>query len=175
MIDRRRFLVGCCAVPGLLLGCERQAAPALSPLAVGEPMPALELPGLDGRIRRLAPGDGPCLVNFWATWCPPCRAEMASLDRAYRVFVGRGLKVLGISVDTDAYLADEYVRQAGLAFPILLDAGAGQARRDFRVTAYPTSFLVDPAGRIAEVRLGAVDWDATPVRARLASLLDTGA
>ncbi|MBS1157728.1 MAG: Peroxiredoxin [Proteobacteria bacterium] len=164
MPGRRRFLGQLAALPLLLGGC--QPNPGRPALQVGQPLPAIALRSLDGRSMSFSPSGGPYLLNFWATWCPPCRAEMAALDRVHRALAGRGLKVLGISVDTDRYLVDEYLRRARLSFPMALDVGGAMARR-LQVTAYPTTVLVDAAGWVANLWLGEKDWDAPAIRAIL--------
>ena len=127
------------------------------------PLPAVELPVLDGEARPLAKAASPVLINFWATWCPPCRAEMASLNRLMRDYGGRGLGIQAVSVDTDAHLVREYVRQSPLAFPVLLDPG-GRVASEFGITAFPTTFLVDRAARVSDVWVGDRNWDAPDVR-----------
>lgn len=134
-------------------------------------MPALSLPGLDGA--RLVLG-GPCLINFWATWCPPCRAEMAALNRVHRDFAASGLAVLGIAVDEDLNLVREYLRSQALEFPILLDPGARLAKSEFGVEGFPTTWLVDRNGHCREIWVGERDWDASGVRAAVAALLAAG-
>lgn len=131
-------------------------------------LPALSLPVLDGARQALG---GPCLINFWATWCPPCRAEMASLNRLHRDFADRGLAVLGVAVDEDLNLVREYLRSQALAFTILLDPGGRLARSEFGVGVFPTTWLVDRTGRCRAVWVGERDWDLPTVRAAVAALL----
>jgi len=134
-------------------------------------MPAVELPALDGQPYALLPGNGPFLLNFWATWCLPCRLEMKSLDRAHDALGPRGLKVIGISVDSDIFLVREFLLRERIKFPILLDRESEMASRRFMVTAYPSTFLVDAVGRISEIWLGGRDWDLPEIRASLESVL----
>lgn len=164
--SRRAFCRGLLLAAGWLAACGRDRTPPAT--AAGRPLPALSLPGLDGGSQALA---GPCIVNFWATWCPPCRAEMASLNRLHRDFAGRGLVVLGVSVDTDLNLVREYQRSQALDFAILLDPGARLAKVEFAVAAFPTSWLVDRDGRCREVWIGERDWDAPATRAAVTALL----
>jgi len=166
---RRRFLAALATAPLLTLACGRDAEPAT--LKAGDPMPLAELPTLDGKSARLEPGAAPFLVNFWATWCLPCRQEMQSLERVHVALGARGLRVVGISIDTDEFLVHEYVLHERLTFPILLDRGPLPARRDFMVRAYPSSFLVDRAGRVAEIWVGSRDWDDPALRQRLERVL----
>jgi peroxiredoxin len=134
-------------------------------------MPAVELPMADGQPYQLLPGSSAVLLNFWATWCLPCRLEMKALDRACTALGPRGLRVIGISVDADAFLVREFMLGEGLKFPVLLDPEGAMARSRFRVQVYPTTFLIDSAGRIAEIWLGERDWDAPDIRKRLERVL----
>lgn len=168
-LSRRAFCRRAILAPLWLAACAREgddSRPALE-----RRLPALSLPGLEGARQALA---GPCLLNFWATWCRPCRAEMASLNRLHRDFAGRGLAVVGIAVDEDLNLVREYRRSQALEFAILLDPGARLARSEFAVAAFPTTWLVDRDGRCREVWVGERDWDAPGNRAAVAALLGAG-
>ena len=169
MFGRRRFLAGGGGVLLSLVGCDRKA-PA-STLKPGDTLPEATWPALDGRPFSIQSTGGPLLLNFWATWCPPCRAEMAALARLYRDFAGRGLSVLGVSVDSDVYLVQEYLLKARISLPVLLDKGGETAGRRFLVRAYPTSYLVERSGLIAEVWIGEKDWDSDDMRQRIARVL----
>lgn len=168
MTGRRAVLAGLFGLP-LLLACNRSAAPAV--LAVGDPMPGFRLPTSLAAEQTVLAGSGPFLLNFWATWCPPCRAEMAALDRVHRELAAKGLAVLGISVDEDVFLVQEFALKEKLTLPLLFDRGGEVARKAFRVGAYPSSFLVDRQGVVAEVWVGERDWDSAPIRARLGQLI----
>ena len=137
----------------------------------GDTLPGAELLTLNGQPYSLFSNKGPFLLNFWATWCLPCRAEMAALNRLHRRFFSRGLKVFGIAVDTDVFLVREYVLKEGLSLPILLDAGGVLAQKRFRIPAYPASYLVDQAGLIVESWLGEIDWDSGNIRERIERVL----
>src|SRR5205085_6791889 len=83
------------------------------------------------------------VVNFWATWCPPCVAEMPSLERMHRALGAEGLVVLGVSVDEDEGAVREFVARHGVSFPILRDPG-GRAAAAYRTTGCPEPLLVGP-------------------------------
>lgn len=169
MIARRTWLAGMACLPLLLMACRPAEKPSM--VAVGELLPTVRLPGSNNAIQTLEAGSGPFLLNFWATWCPPCRAEMAALDRVFQALAPRGLGVYGISVDEDLFLAREFALKEKLSLPLLFDRGGEAARDVFRIAAYPTTLLVDKHGVIAEVWIGERDWDAVPIRARLEQLL----
>lgn len=128
-------------------------------LAVGEPAPDQELPRLQGSgSASLADYRGRwILVNFWASWCEPCRGEAPALEEFHRRHAPTGVIVLGINLDDASDDALAFVRDFGLTYPQLRD-GDGRDHRDaYGMTGFPESFLVDPHGRIALIRRGPVD------------------
>jgi peroxiredoxin len=142
-------------------------------LRAGHRTPPLRLPRLDGGVTALADHqDELVVVNFWATWCQPCTIEMPTLEALWREYRGRGLVVLGVSVDRDAPrpLLDPYVERLGLTFPILLDADL-EASRAWRVTGLPATFLVRPGGEAVGIAFGAREWNSAEMRALLETFL----
>ena len=117
------------------------------------------LPSLTSEQVALADSAGAVrVINFWATWCAPCREEMPSLETLHRRHRKSGrLVVLAISVDEDIRAAREYVNAHGFTFPVLLDQRRVVANR-FGVTVFPTSFVVDAEGHVVDRIEGAVDW-----------------
>ena len=87
------------------------------------------------------------LVNFWATWCPPCRKELPDLEALYARFKGRGLVVLGIS-DEDVAKVQPFVAQNKMTYPILLDPGR-KVNALFAVQGIPRTFIYDRSGKLA--------------------------
>jgi thiol-disulfide isomerase/thioredoxin len=98
------------------------------------------------------------LVNFWATWCPPCRKEMPSMDRLDKMQSGRPFTVVGVNVKEPADLVEAFVDDTSLGFPIALDENGGLAA-SWRAFVYPTSYLVDRKGQIRYSLNGFVEWD----------------
>ena len=142
-------------------------------LKEGQRGPAFRLPGLDGREAGLdAFRDKAVVLNFWATWCTPCTAEMPTLEALWRSHRDRGLVVLGVSVDRGAprALIDPYVANLQLTFPILLDAEMKTAH-DWRVTGLPATFLVRPGGEVAGFAIGAREWNSPAMTALLETML----
>ena len=128
-------------------------------IAIGDPAPDTELSELGGD------GSGEIedyrgswvLVNFWASWCAPCRSEAPALESFQRQHSPQGFTVLGINLDDTSDDAIAFVRRYGLTYPQLRD-GDGSDRRDaYGMTGFPESFLVDPAGKLALIRRGPVD------------------
>ncbi len=127
-------------------------------IAQGEPAPEAELPKLDGTgTASLADYRGQwVLVNFWASWCNPCRAESPDLQRYQEKYGSDTFTVLGINQRDLTDDADEFIAEFGLTYPQLRDAEGEQAE-PFGMTGLPESFLVDPEGRLALIRRGPVD------------------
>ncbi len=127
-------------------------------IAVGEPVPDRELPALGGGGQgSIADYRGRwVLVNLWASWCDPCRAEAPELERFWRRFRGQGVTVLGIDVQDNSEDALAFVREHRLTYPQL--RSVGDERGDaFGSTGVPENFLVDPRGRLALIWRGPVD------------------
>ena len=150
-------LIGVLAVVGLLAyGLLTKGG---STVAVGDPAPDKQLSRLTGS------GNGDIadyrgrwvLVNFWASWCAPCRSEAPALETFQNQHARQGFTVLGINLDDNTDDAAAFVRRYGLTYPQLRD-GDGSDRRDaYGMTGFPESFLVDPRGKLALIRRGAVD------------------
>jgi peroxiredoxin len=134
-------------------------------LREGHRTPELRLPTLGGAVVSLEEHrDRLVLVNFWATWCQPCTAEMPTLEALWREHRGR-LVVLGVSVDRGAprLLLDPYVSRLGLTFPILLDADQ-HASGAWRVSSLPATFVVRPGGEAVGLAFGAREWSSAEMR-----------
>lgn len=121
---------------------------------VGAPAPALALKTLTGNTVSPQMMRGKvAVINFWATWCPPCRAEMAALERNQQNLSDRGLVVLGVNQMEDAQVVAAFMLEQGLTFPIALDT-SGEVSRAYRVQALPTTYFVDRNGAIRDVVYG---------------------
>lgn len=134
--------------------------------------PAFTLSTLDGREMALDDLRGKAvLINVWATWCPPCRAEMPAMQRIYEEYREQGFEILAVNSTAQDTLAnlDPFIVEYGLTFPILLDQ-QGDVTRLYRVLSLPTSFFVGPDGIIREVVVGG-PMDEALLRARIENLL----
>jgi cytochrome c biogenesis protein CcmG, thiol:disulfide interchange protein DsbE len=142
-------------------------------LARGErkPAPALELPKLAGGGRAaLADYRGQVVVlNFWASWCKPCREESPLLQRWHRRMRDQGGTVLGVDMYDVTGPAHEFIDEYGLTYPMLKDKD-GEGVKQFGVVAYPETFVIDRQGRIAAVQRGPVDEEF--MRRSVAPLLE---
>ena len=138
------------------------AAPAASPAAkIPEVLPDLTLPGLDGTPHRLTDWKGHALlVNFWATWCEPCRREIPLLRSLRRERSADGLEVIGIAIDySDA--AEKYAREARIDYPVLLgEQGGYEAAAAFGMEpVLPFSVFADRTGRVVTLKVGELHPD----------------
>jgi cytochrome c biogenesis protein CcmG, thiol:disulfide interchange protein DsbE len=120
--------------------------------------PSLTLPRLDGGGKgTLTDYRGKVvLVNYWASWCPPCRTEAPLLERWHQKMTKAGGTVLGIDVLDTTDDALSFARQKGLTYPMLKD-GDGKTQGKFGISGYPESFVIDRDGKIAAVQRGAVN------------------
>ncbi len=136
--------------------------PAAPPLRVGGLAPDFELDLADGsgRLRSGGLRGRVLFVNFWATWCPPCRDEAPALEQLYRGLAGEGFEIVAISIDeAEARNAvQEFRSEFGLSFPVLVDPDRS-AYRAYQATGVPETFLVDREGRVAERFVGPRRWD----------------
>jgi peroxiredoxin len=142
--------------------------------ATAKPLPAppLSLPDMTAKPHALTALHGQVvLVNFWATWCPPCVKELPSMQRLHRRFQARGFTTLAVDVaEPRAEVSAFLKRIPPLDFPVLLDED-GAARRAWQVHAFPSSFVLDRAGRIRHAFYGAIEWDDPSVIRQIEALL----
>ncbi len=117
--------------------------------------------GFAGDFRKLSELRGkPLLINVWASWCGPCRAEMGSLERLARRYAGKQFNVIGISTDDDADAAAAFIQQAQITFDNYLDRKL-QLENMLGANAIPLTVLVDAKGRVVQKIRGSRQWDNT--------------
>ena len=151
------------------------AKPTPRPWPKGRATPAFELDALSGPPVSLASLRGrPLLLNFWASWCEPCRAEMPSLELLESRHASAGLKVLAINFRETDGTVKRFVEQTGLSLTVLRDRDGGVAR-DYGVKIYPTTIAVDRAGRARFTVTGEVDWLGADAARWLRPLLESRA
>ena len=112
------------------------------------------------------------LVNLWATWCPPCRAEMPAIQKLYDEYKDQGFIVLGIDMayQDDASAVQPFIQENGLTFPILMDE-TGQVAQKYALRSLPSSFFINRTGLIQEVVIGGPMSEAL-LRTRIESILE---
>lgn len=136
----------------------------ISPIGPGVTAPAFSAKTLDApaRTRTLADYRGQLvLLNVWATWCAPCRAEMPSIEQLYQSYGPRGLKIVAVSIDGVGMEQGvrDFAKQFGLTFDILHDPG-GEIQDAYQMTGVPESFLIGRDGVIRKKISGAIDWNS---------------
>jgi thiol-disulfide isomerase/thioredoxin len=151
---RRRYLQQLRQEANLIVMLTPPPSVGLEP---GQTAPDFELLGLDGRPVRLSKLRGqPLLLNFWATWCGPCRQEMPLLQAAAERYADQGLVVVSVDVGEQPETVRNYARSLGVEFPILLDATQDVSDL-FRVYGLPTSFFLDRQGVVDFHLIGPLD------------------
>jgi peroxiredoxin len=151
-------------------GCEKSGG-----LGTGDTVPDFILRTPSGEVRKLSNYRGrPVLVNLWATWCPPCIAEMPLLNRLAEEYRERGLVVLGVAGDEDTAAVSRFLAKTPLKFEVLLDPD-GSVGTQYGITGYPETFLVDREGRLRDKIIGPVPSEggrpSADFRARLEALV----
>src|SRR4051812_16210717 len=149
------------------------SAPAFAS-ASGTSAPALALKGLDGGAYDLAAYRGKVvLINFWATWCEPCRQEMPSIERLTQKLAGKPFVVLAVNLDEPESRIRQFLKLTPLALPILLDPNKVVAR-EWGVRMLPATFIVDRDGRIRYRLVGDLDWSSETVVGVISQLMNGG-
>jgi thiol-disulfide isomerase/thioredoxin len=124
--------------------------------------PSIELPSLDGSTWRLPAAKGrTVLLNFWASWCGPCREEMASLQALADRHRAEGLQVMAVNFREADATVRKFVEETLLALPVLLDRD-GTTAKAFDVHVFPSTVIVDRSGRVSSIVVGASDWMRAP-------------
>jgi peroxiredoxin len=160
------------AIRALLVLCTASASlAAQDPPKLGQAAPEFSLKLLSGGEASLSQFTGhPVLVNFWATWCKPCRQEMPEITAAYQAHRASGLEVLAVNLSDQESMKDvrKFVAELELPFPILLDE-KGKTRKRYGLITVPTSFFIDTKGMVRGVNAGPIS--AKALKDRLAEIL----
>ena len=157
---------------GAFLACASiscQENPGAQP---GTPVPGFTLPDLEGRMHTLDDLKGKVVVlNFWATWCPPCIEEMPSLEKLHEALASKGLAVVAVSVDERFSDIERFVDEWNLTFTVLHDNGM-KVSRSYQTFKYPETYIIDRNGRLKSKVVGERDWVAPSVIRDLVALLN---
>ncbi|MCH6557217.1 MAG: TlpA family protein disulfide reductase [Nitrospirae bacterium] len=146
------------------------------PLTVGKVAPDFDLPDLEDNYVRLSDFRGKVVfLNFWATWCKPCREEMPSMEVLYRNFKQDGLVVLAVSIDrvTTKQEIPPFVKSLNLTFPVLIDSW-GQTDKRYKLMGVPETYIIDQQGILREKVIGPRDWTRLDNLEMVTALLKSG-
>src|SRR5512133_648433 len=160
------------ALAALLVGCAGVRPPFRPPAIVGQraEVASRDLAGRD--VDVLASPARARVVDFWASWCEPCREQLPGLDRLARAYGDRGLAVYGVAFDEDRTLVEAFLRATPVSFPVLWEKGGGAIAGRFDVTRLPTTLVVDGDGVIRAVHLGYDAAEGARIEAEVRDLLE---
>ena len=131
----------------------------------------IELPALSSGEIALSQLQGQVvLINFWATWCKPCEAEMPAMERLYTQLRNSDFELLAVAVDVDKATVERFRDRLALTFPILLDPEQ-RVSNEYQTTGFPESLLIDRRGRVVERYVGPREWDHPRYLAHIRELL----
>jgi thiol-disulfide isomerase/thioredoxin len=152
-------------------GRDSTSEPVLTAVSRSLPAPPLRLTDIDGANFSLDAYRGQVvLVNFWASWCRPCVAEIPSLHRLDATLKHTDFNIVTVNVGEDRARVNRFLRQVPVELPVLMDYD-GAISKDWMIYVYPSSYLVDRQGKIRYAYLGALQWDSTEIIGIIRNLL----
>lgn len=158
-------------VAGLLASATLVCAAAASALAPGDTPPPINLPDQSGRVVDLEALRGNVvLVDFWASWCGPCKQEMPILEALHKKYVGQGLVVVGVNIDNQEKKMAKFLKATPVTFRQVRDKRLQVASR-YQPPTMPTSFLIDRKGKVRVIHEGFEKKDAAKIEAEIRKLL----
>jgi thiol-disulfide isomerase/thioredoxin len=130
------------------------SAASVAPLASGTPAPAFQLGSADGRAVDLVGLKGKVvMINFWASWCGPCRKEMPILEQLNKQYRGKGLTLIGVNVEPDSKAAMNWLKETPVSFPILFDTDS-KVSKLYQVAGMPNTVILDRKGTVRYIHRG---------------------
>ncbi len=175
MPSRRAVISGGAAIASLAIAAKSVPASAQQGMLLqrvpGTPLaPEFELPDLDGKSVRFSDLKGKVvLVNFWATWCPPCRAEIPSMERAWAKLKEGGVAMLAVHVGGDSDKIWGFLADFNVTFPVLIDKSS-KVSKEWQTIGLPTTYVADGQGRKALRAIGGREWDQPDLIASILAL-----
>ncbi len=154
----KKFLLGLCCLFFLATLATTGQANELKPWK-GSATPSLAQPDLNGKIHKLEDYRGKVvMVQFWATWCPPCLKEMPAMQRLEQKMAGKPFAILAVNMGETDKAVREFMAKTKVNFTVLMDE-EGKAVGAWKVFVAPSTFLVDPQGNIRHTLQGGAEWD----------------
>ena len=131
------------------------------------------LPSLAGETQNLGALRGKVVfLNFWATWCGPCRLEMPSMEALYKQNREKGLEIIAINCGEGRQEVQAFMKENGLSFPALLDED-GKVSSSYGIQAIPTSYIIDRNGNIVSRLVGSINWNTAKIQTAIEALLNS--
>ena len=159
-----------CALLLLSVAGSPQAGESLTPVPGAVPAPGFELRDTDGKLHRLSDYRGKTVIlNFWTTWCPPCREEIPSMNRAWQQLQQEGVVMLGVNMGENEDTIFVFTADYPAEFPLLLDRD-GAVIAAWPVKGLPTTYIIAPDGTIAYRAIGGRNWDDSDILDTLRAL-----
>lgn len=123
-------------------------------LAVGDQAPDFQLVDMSGDVHRLSEYEGQgVFLNFWGTWCEPCKKEMPYIDNQYNIYKEQGVQTLAINIAESDFKVNSFVKQYGMTFPVAIDRKKNVMEL-YNIGPLPTTFLINPEGEIVRIIKG---------------------
>ena len=153
----------------LLANCS--AEELLTPVPDKPEAPDFMLHDINENIKELDDYKGkPIIINFWASWCPPCRAELPSMNKAWKKLKDEGIEMIGINIAEEAETVSDFIKQYPINFPVLLDE-SGEELENWSIRGLPTTFILDSQGRIVYRAVGGRQWDNKKILDKIRALI----
>ncbi len=155
------FVIACDAAPNTKTHLKPYVKPqqSLTSMKDKPDAPAFKLIDMDDEMHKLADYKGkPVIINFWATWCPPCREELPSMNRAWEKVKDDGIEMLAINVGEDEDTIFAFSGEYPINFTVLLDESGTEINK-WPIKGLPTTFVIDPEGKIIYQAVGGREWD----------------
>jgi len=158
-MQQYKFTIFCLSLL-ILFSNTLNAEQLITPLKNKPLAPNLQLPDMDGKTHKLSDYKGQAvIINFWATWCPPCREELPSMNRAWAKIKSQGIAMIAVNVGEDEDTIFTFTGDYPIDFTILLDQSGEEISR-WPIKGLPTTFVIDPQGRIVYRAIGGREWDS---------------
>ncbi|MBU0729345.1 MAG: TlpA family protein disulfide reductase [Proteobacteria bacterium] len=171
LTDKKIIFLFFVLLPILLLSSCRENSDFHVKAVVDKPAPDFHLKDSNGKYWRLSDLRGNVIfLNFWATWCPPCREEMPSMQALNQSLEGKPFKMITILANDDPKVADKFLQKLGVNLPVLIDEDDSTIKA-YGVTSVPESFIIDTQGVLRSRMIGGRNWDSPVMRKMLQELM----